>query len=382
MTTMHWTYASACLAGTALATVLAVSPCRADDLTLGGNPDVVWQKVTTEKATPELEGDTYSLDVGNGQTLTWEKGRKLNIAAFEYAMNNTYMTAHAEALKKAAAAVGAEITIFDGQANPAVQRTQMQNALASGRYNAVIIIPIASEPTCEQITSEMPAANLPVIVAAQQTCGRDAATGADLWSPGIVSWVGNDWPALDRGWIESVHESLAGPTKAIHILGPADNTRVAVNLKVVREADAEFQNLDVVAAAHTDYTAAGALTQVQNLLQAHPDVGAVLLQFGGQLPGVVQAIDQAGKKGKIKIYDIGGTQEDKPAIEAGELEMTVPFFPYTQAYCAVEMLAAMNAGHAVPRVVVNDCHTTDGSPDKQNPVVINKDNVAKFVPQG
>jgi ABC-type sugar transport system substrate-binding protein len=121
-----------------------------------------------------------------------------------------------------------------------------------------------------------------------------------------------------------------------------------------------------------------ALTQTQNLLQAHPDATAVLLQFGGQLPGVVQA----GKTGQVKIYDIGGTQEDKPAIESGELDMTVPFFPYTQAYCAVEMLAAMNAGMAVPRVVVNDCHKTEGSPDQQNPAVITKDNIGKFVPQG
>ena len=95
-----------------------------------------------------------------------------------------------------------------------------------------------------------------------------------------------------------------------------------------------------------------------------------------------QAIAQAGKTGQVKIYDIGGTQEDKPAIETGELEMTVPFFPYTQAYCAVEMLAAVNAGMPVPRVVVNDCHKTDGSPDTQNPVVITRENVAKFVPQG
>ena len=368
--------------GVGFAVCLVGAPALAEDLRLGTDADVIWQNVTTEKATPRLEGETYSLDVGNGHTLTWQKGRKLNIAAFEYALNNTYMTAHAEALKKAAKAVGADITIFDGQANPAVQRAQIQNAMASGQFNAVIVIPIASDATCEQLTNEMPGANIPVVVAAQQTCGRDVASGAELWSPGILAWVGNDWPALDHGWITSIIDRLDRPTKAIHIMGPADNTRVAVNADQVRKADEASDILDVVAAAHTDYTAAGALTQTQNLLQAHPDIGAVLLQFGGQLPGVVQAIAQAGKTGQVKIYDIGGTQEDKPAIETGELEMTVPFFPYTQAYCAVEMLAAVNAGMPVPRVVVNDCHKTDGSPDTQNPVVITRENVAKFVPQG
>jgi hypothetical protein len=62
--------------------------------------------------------------------------------------------------------------------------------------------------------------------------------------------------------------------------------------------------------------------------------------------------------------------------------MTVPFYPQTEGYCAADMLAALHGGRAVPRVIVNMCHVTDGSPDTQNSTAVTTANVASFEPQG
>lgn len=378
----------------AAAVLCTLAACGSDDgggaasggpaakLELGRNPDVVWQQVGGAFTTPALEGDSYSADLGGGHTVTWKQDQKLKIAAFEYSQNNTYQTANVQAVKDAAKAIGAEVTIFDGQANPAVQRSQVQNALASRKFNAAVIIPIASQPSCNQITQDIPKANIPVVVMAQQTCGRDAKSGAELWSPGTVAWVGNDWTAMDLGWAKAISEDLGSPTETLWIGGPSDNIVASLNARVLKENASAHPNLKLVDFGYTDYTPAAALSQVQNLLKAHPDTGAILLQFGGLIPGVAQAVEDAGKTGKIKVYSIGGTQQDKPAILAGQETFTVPFYPYTQAYCAVEMLGALNAGRKVPRVVVNDCHKSGGSPDQQNTTTIHKGNVASFVPQG
>jgi ABC-type sugar transport system substrate-binding protein len=141
---------------------------------------------------------------------------------------------------------------------------------------------------------------------------------------------------------------------------------------VLKQRTDNHPNLHLVGFGYTDYTPAKALSETQNLLKAHPETGALLLQFGGLVPGVTQAVKQAGKEGKVKIYTIGGTAQDKPAIARGSVTFTVPFFPYTQAYCAVEMLGALNAGQKVPRVVVNDCHGGAGSPDRQNATPVTK----------
>jgi ribose transport system substrate-binding protein len=387
----------AVLAIALLGAVVAAAGCGGDDNTstttssagakqesinLGTNAEVVWQKVSCPCIAPVLKGDTYSADVGGGHTLTWKKGQKLNIAFFNYASNNTYVVANKKAAEAAAKAVGADIQVFDAQANPAVQRSQIQNALASKKFDAMMITPIASQPSCQQITSDIPAANIPVVVTAQQTCGRDDKSGADLWSPGIVSWIGNDWTAMDLGWAKVASDSLAAPTETIWIGGPSDNIVASLNARVLKRSASNHPNLKLVGFGYTDYTPASALTQVQNLLKAHPNVGAVMLQFGGMIPGVAQAIKQAGKTGKIKVFSIGGTEVDKPAITKGDEAFTVPFYPYTQSYCAVEMLAALNAGRRVPRVVVNDCNVSQGSPDQQNTTAITKDKVASFTPQG
>jgi ribose transport system substrate-binding protein len=382
------------------AAVLAVTGCGSSDnggstaatasessatsapLQLGANKDVVWQKVSGPFTTPVLNGDTYSVDVGGGHTITWKKGRKLRIAAFEYSRDNTYQTAHVQAVQDAAKAIGADVTIFDGQNNPATQRSQIQNALASKKFDAAVIEPIASQPSCSQITNDLPAANILVIAAAQETCGRDDKSGADLWSPGTVAWVGNDWTGLDLGWAKAASDDLGTPTDTLWIGGPSDNIVASLNTRVLKARADNHPNLRLVGFGYTDYTPAKALSQTQNLLKAHPNTGALMVQFGGLVPGVAQAVKQAGKTGKVKIYSIGGTAQDKPAIVNGTETFTVPFYPYTQAYCAVEMLGALNAGKRVPRVVVNDCHAGPGSPDQQNATTITKAQVASFTPQG
>jgi ribose transport system substrate-binding protein len=351
-------------------------------LKLGANADVVWQKVDGPFTEPKLAGDTYSVDVGNGHTITWKKGRKLRIAAFEYSRDNTYQTANVQGVQDAAKAIGAQVTIFDAQNNPATQRSQIQNAIASKQFDAAVIIPIASQPSCGQVTQDLPAAGILVIAMAQQTCGRDDKSGADLYSPGTVAWVGNDWTGLDLGWAKAASDDLGAPTDALWIGGPSDNIVASLNARVLKQRADNHPNLHLVGFGYTDYTPAKALSETQNLLKAHPETGALLLQFGGLVPGVTQAVKQAGKEGKVKIYTIGGTAQDKPAIAAGSVTFTVPFFPYTQAYCAVEMLGALNAGQKVPRVVVNDCHGGAGSPDQQNATPVTKADIAGFVPQG
>jgi ABC-type glucose/galactose transport system permease subunit len=69
----------------------------------------------------------------------------------------------------------------------------------------------------------------------------------------------------------------------------------------------------ILSTMSTDWTSATALTDTQNLLQAHPDVNTVLLAYGGELPGVVQAVKSAGMSGKVKVFDIGGSHADKAA---------------------------------------------------------------------
>ena len=372
---------SLCLLGTL---ILTVATCGSFITSANAATTVSvlsWKKVSCPCITPEVSGKKVSADVGNGLTVTWTKGTPLNIAWFQQAQTNTYLEAVTTGIQAAAKAVGATVTMFDADFSAETQQTQIQNAIASGKYNAAIVLPVASQGSCTQLTHDLPAANIPVIVVAQQTCGRDSDSGAALYSPGTVSWIGNDWNLYYQAWSNAAAKSLTSPTQAIVVGGPAGNGPSNSAATAVMKSSKKYSNLKVVGYARTDYTTAVTLTDTQNLLEAHPNVKAVLLQYGGSITGVTQAIAQAGLTGKVKVYDAGGSQAEVALIKSGALAQTVADFPYTMGYTSVQMMQALWNGKPVPRVVLNSGHTAPSSPNTQTGVIITKKNVSSYKPE-
>jgi ABC-type sugar transport system substrate-binding protein len=344
--------------------------------------EVSWPQVKTLGMTePKLSGNKYTVDLGAGQTATWTKGEPLKIAFFQQAESNTYLQALTKGIEDAGSAKGASVTVFDANFDPAAQRSQIQNALSSGKFNAAVVIPVESQGSCTQLTKEMPEGGMPAVVVEQETCGRDSTEGKELWSPGTIAYVGNAWSGYYKAFAKEAAAELKEPTETILIGGPAGNAPSNSMQTGAEEVAEENPNLELVDTARTDYTTPQALSATQNLLQAHPNVGAILLQYGGQIPGVVQALKQSSKSDNVKVFDAGGSVIEKELIEGGELETTTGQFPYTDGYCAVEMLSAMWEGKPVPRAVVNECHPTGSSPDVQTATVLNKSNIGKFEPE-
>ncbi|GAA1828323.1 hypothetical protein GCM10009836_02580 [Pseudonocardia ailaonensis] len=341
-----------------------------------------WTKVTGAKATPELAGDTYTLDLGNGKKATWKKGDKLRVAAFLQGNSNEYLTAFSGGIKQAADDAGAEVTFFDAAFDPNKQLQQMQNAATSGRYNAAIIWPIISDGTCKAITQDLPAAGMPVVVADAATCGREfAGTGNDLWAAGSVAQVALDIKGKGQAFFDAVGKDLTAPTKAVLINGPDAISTSKFISEAAASADKKYDNLEVVADIPTDLTDAGALTAVQNALQAHPDVTLVLLNYGGQIEGVAQALKRANLQDKVKVATQGGSPQEVRYVQSGLIVKDVPYFPATEGYCPMDMLANVWAGKPVPRLVLNQCRTTSGSPDVTSIDILTSANVGQYRPE-
>ena len=120
-----------------------------------------------------------------------------------------------------------------------------------------------------------------------------------------------------------------GPQKVGVITGldlAADTLRMKKALEELRQQYPQFQVVDVQS---TDYTIPDAQKDAQNMLQTHPDIGIIVTNWYTITRGSLSAIDQAGKSGKIKLYDFGGTAWSRKAIEAGQVVATVPIYGYT-----------------------------------------------------
>jgi ribose transport system substrate-binding protein len=339
-----------------------------------------WKDAPGPFATPVAEGSGYSVDLGNGQQVTFEKDEPLEFIYFLQGTSNTYLQAESDGAEAAAKAVGAKLTLVNAQFDAATQRAQIQNALASGKYNGAAIRAVSSTGSCKPLTEDAPKAGVPVIVVVQLTCGRDNNSGEEMWAPGTLAYVGGgggSFPFYEE-WADRIGASMKEPTKTALIVGPSELGAVQVTVDVLKKSAKKHPNLDIVADNNTDFTDAGGLAAVQNVIQAHPDLGAVVLQYGGQTPAVIRGIKQAGKTKDIQVYEAGGDKNAKQEIEDGTLTMSAAQSPYTSAYCAVEMLAAVHQGTKVPRVVYNDCNAQSGDATKTKPLFLTKDNIADF----
>jgi ribose transport system substrate-binding protein len=177
-----------------------------------------------------------------------------------------------------------------------------------------------------------------------------------------------------------IAKSMKEPTKTAVILGPSELAVSHVTVDAMKAASAAYPNMDVVADSYTDYTDAGGLTATQNLLQAHPDLGAVILQYGGQTGAAIRAISQAGKTDQVRVYEAGGDAKAKQELLDGDLTLSSAQSPYSAAYCAVEMLTAVHHGTKVPRVVYNDCNNQSGDDTQTKPLILTKENVSHYIP--
>jgi ribose transport system substrate-binding protein len=382
-------------AGLASAAVLLGSLLAACTTGTGGNdtpeepsagswsPDLLsWHDAPGPFAEPVDNGDAFDIDLGNGQSVSLAKDDPLKFIYFLQGTSNTYLQAEADGAQAAADALGVDLTLVDAEFDAATQRSQIQNALSSGAYNGAAIRPTSSEDSCLLLTEDAPAANVPVIVVDQLTCGRDNNSGEDMWAPGLLAYVGGGGGSFPfyQQWAQKIASSMDKPTKTAVIVGPAALGAVQVTVDVLEQASEDFPNMELLPVSYTDFTDAGGLTAIQNVIQANPDLGAVVLEYGGQTPAVIRGIDQAGKTGEIDVYEAGGDKNAKQELLDGTLTLSAAQAPYSSAYCAIEMLVAAHSGEKVPRVVYNDCNNQADDPTKTSVLFITKDNVADYIP--
>jgi len=341
-----------------------------------------WRDAPGPFAEPQRDGDRLTIDLGGGQQVEFGADDPLRFIYFLQGTSNTYLQAEADGAKAAAEALGVELTLVDAEFDAATQRSQIQNALASGKYNGAAIRAVSSSGACVPLTQDAPAAGVPVVVVVQNICDRDRNSGPELWSPGTLAYVGGGGGTYPfyQTWAQEVAKSFSEPASTGLIVGPSQLAAVQVVVEALEEAAATHPNMKIDAVNYTDFTDAGGLTAIQNMMQANPDLGAVVLQYGGQTPAVIRGIKQAGKADQIKIYEVGGDKAAKQALLDGDIEMSAAQAPYTAAYCAIELLAEAHQGGKVPRVVYNDCNAQAGDATTTAPLLLTSDNVDEYTP--
>jgi ribose transport system substrate-binding protein len=283
---------------------------------------------------------------GTAAASTTEGGKDVKkIAFFGFAGANSFAQATLAGIKEQAAKEGVDVQFFDPNFDAAKQVSQIQNATASGDFDAFVIqandgnsvVPAIREAIGDGIA----------VVAEFTPVGSDYAS----LKPPVdgMTFVGEPPVANGTALGEMAVEACADkdPCQVAYLEGspqlPLDNART----DAVKAALAKAPNVKLVASVVGGYTQADGLKAGQNVLQAHPDVN-VIVGSSQAIEGVQQAVKDAGKAGKVALIGNGGSKQAVAAVKNGDW-FAAYVIPEKQAGAkAAELAIAKARGEDVP----------------------------------
>ncbi len=295
----------------------------------------------------------------------------LQIAYISFAVANTYDEPMLAAAQEVAAANNAEITVFDGNLDPNLQVTLIQDVIASGQYDGMITQPIYGPAIIDVVTQAIEAGI--TVVNIDQILGEDFTTGAsqvDGLAANVVFVPSDLGTKLGEQVVEACATQNLDPCN-VAFLHDVKASAIGVALWDAFNAVTAGTPVTVVAEGETFYNPAAAQTAVSDILTANPNVNLIATSDQG-LQGAVQAIEAGGKStSDFLLVGYGGSQWVKEQVANGVVFADVVQAPATEGRLGMEALIdALRNG--------NNQGDIDPFADFPNNGVMTKDTASEF----
>jgi ribose transport system substrate-binding protein len=239
---------------------------------------------------------------------------RIQIAYISFAVANTYDEPMLAEAQKVADANNAELTVFDGNLDPSLQVTLIQDVIASGQYDGMITQPVFG-PAIIDIVGEAIAAGI-TVVNIDQILGEDFTTGAtqvDGLSANVV-FIPTDLGAkLGEQVVEACASQDLDPCN-VAFLHDVKASAIGVALWDAFTEVTAGTPVTVVAEGETFYNPAAAQTAITDILGQSVD-DFLLVGYGGSqwaqgqvadgvvFADVVQAPATEGRLGMEALID-------------------------------------------------------------------------------
>jgi ribose transport system substrate-binding protein len=281
-------------------------------------------------------------------------GANLNVAFFAAASANGWSASAWQGIQSEAAKVGAHATLYDGQFSSSVQLTQVEDATTSGKFNGFVIVANDTVGIASAIQSAWQTAKIPTVTLLFPI-GPDLTT-LESQVPGIIGTIARppaDGAKLQADSVIQYCQNI-NPCRVVILIGqlqyPFDKLRYDTYVSDLKP----HANIQVVAMGSGNYDRNTSLKAMQDILQAHPQINAVLSNVDQQTEGAVLALQAAGINPKsVFLTGAGATQTAVAAVRSGEWTNTLADYPFSCGSSAVDTLVKYLQGNTTP-VVINE----------------------------
>jgi ribose transport system substrate-binding protein len=120
-------------------------------------------------------------------------------------------------------------------------------------------------------------------------------------------------------------------------------------LRGFRDAIRSEPGVAVVASQTANWERDQGFTVFRNMLQAHPEIDAMFACNDMMALGAVEAIQAAGRTGRIRVIGFDAVDDARKAIAAGTMDASVAQYPEAMGRIAIESAVTLIRGEAVPR---------------------------------
>ena len=282
------------------------------------------------------------------QTTTVTDG-PLKIGFSQATQQSPFYVALTDAAKAEAQAQGDEFFYADANGDVTKQNNDVQDLITRG-VNVLVINPV--DP--KGITPSL---------AAAEAAGIKVVTVDRPVESGAAAFVGRNNKAMGQLVGKAAVDTL-GPAggKIIEIQGDAGGAVARDRHDGFQAAVSAQPNITVIDGPYCDYTRSKAVTAMQDLLQAHPDLKAVYAQNDDMALGALQVLTE-NHRADVKVFGVDGLMEAVRAIADGDQYIATALNdPNAEGKLAIQTAAKVARGESVPEFV--DAGT--GLVDKSN----------------
>ncbi|MFL0504191.1 substrate-binding domain-containing protein [Ureibacillus sp. 179-F W5.1 NHS] len=266
---------------------------------------------------------------------------KLVIGFSQPTLESPFYTALIDGAKEEAAKLGAELIVVDAQNDIEKQNSDIQSLITQG-IDVLLINPVNPSGVAPSLKAAEQA-KIPVIAV-------DRNTKQD-----VTSYIGRDNEEMGREAGKKAVELLGGEGKAtgkiIEIQGDAGGTVMQARHDGFHEIVEKEAGIEIIEGPYSNYIRAEAVSAMQDLLQAHPDVNLVYAHNDDMALGAIQVLEKSGKLENVNIVGIDGLMEAVKQIKDGKFKATVINDPISLGVLSIQTAVKVGNGETVEKYV-------------------------------
>lgn len=285
-------------------------------------------------------------------TTSSATGKKIRVAYLVPTLDSAFFTTLGQGAQKAADDFGVELTFVGANLDVATQVKQVEDFLQKGVD--VLVIQAADSAGIVAAVNAAEKAGVPVVTTGDKPDAGKVTThiGFDNVESGVI---GADF----------IGGQLKGKGNVVELIGRLGTSSGREKSQGLKQGLSKFPDMKIVSSQPAEFSREKAVTVMENIIQAQPQIDAVYAANDDMALGALQALKAAGRDKGVVIMGNDGIDDAIAAIKRGEMAATNATPPYRQGYMGVQIAYRIATKQPVPALL------------KETNQLITKDNIGQ-----